>query len=59
MQMVIGTEENMGKVMNSSSNEGAQCISSDGQLCVFTACNRKDGQGVVICISHIDVAENG
>ncbi len=35
----------MGRLMNSSANEGAQCISSDGRLCVFTACNRPDGYG--------------
>jgi len=37
--------QNMGKTLNSAENEGAQCISSDGNMCVFTACNRRDGQG--------------
>lgn len=37
--------QNMGKTLNSAENEGAQCISSDGKMCIFTACNRPDGQG--------------
>jgi outer membrane protein OmpA-like peptidoglycan-associated protein len=31
--------------MNTELNEGAQCISSDGRMCVITACNRPDGKG--------------
>ncbi|GAA4737923.1 OmpA family protein [Flavisolibacter ginsenosidimutans] len=31
--------------INTSLNEGAQNISQDGTLLVFTACNRQDGQG--------------
>jgi len=31
--------------INTSSNEGAQSISSDGKLLFFTACNRNDGFG--------------
>ena len=31
--------------MNSEMNEGAQCISSDGQMCIITACNRSGGKG--------------
>lgn len=37
--------QNMGKNLNSAENEGAQCISSDGSMCIFTACNRRDGYG--------------
>ncbi|MFP4663513.1 MAG: OmpA family protein [Bacteroidales bacterium] len=36
---------NMGRTINSSKNEGAQCISVDGNMCIFTACNRRDGYG--------------
>lgn len=36
---------NMGKVINSRENEGAQCISVDGKYCIFTGCNRKNGYG--------------
>ena len=31
--------------INSPQNEGAQTISADGKLLVFTACNRRDGLG--------------
>jgi len=31
--------------INTPDNEGAQTISADGKLIVFTACNRKDGSG--------------
>ena len=31
--------------INTQDNEGAQTISADGKLIVFTACNRKDGSG--------------
>ena len=30
---------------NSNENEGAHCISADGQLFLFTGCNRRDGEG--------------
>ncbi len=36
---------NIGAPMNTANNEGAQSISPDGQLLIFTACNRKDGYG--------------
>lgn len=36
---------NMGSTLNTPQNEGAQCISSDGNMCVFTACNRSTGYG--------------
>lgn len=31
--------------LNSDGNEGAQCISQDGHVMFFTACERKDGAG--------------
>ncbi len=47
--------ENMGKPLNTSNNEGAQAISVDGQMMVFTACNRADGQGNCdLYISHLE-----
>lgn len=35
----------IGPPLNSNGNEGAQCISPDGQYIYFTACNRDDGMG--------------
>ncbi|MFO7790932.1 MAG: OmpA family protein [Bacteroidales bacterium] len=37
--------KNMGKTINSMNNEGAQCISVDGNMCFLTACNRRNGYG--------------
>jgi outer membrane protein OmpA-like peptidoglycan-associated protein len=39
------TAKNLGFPINTSDNEGAQTLSGDGRLMVFTACNRSDGQG--------------
>jgi outer membrane protein OmpA-like peptidoglycan-associated protein len=36
---------NMGTAINTPGNEGAQCLSSDGKILFFTACDRKDGFG--------------
>ncbi len=36
---------NLGSPLNTNGNEGAQCISPDGKLLFFTACNRPDGSG--------------
>jgi len=36
---------NIGAPINTPENEGAQCISADGQFFFFTACNRSDGYG--------------
>ncbi len=39
-------------IINSSKNEGAQCLSSDGKMMLFTACDRNDGIGscdIFIC----------
>ncbi|MBL7111082.1 MAG: PD40 domain-containing protein [Bacteroidales bacterium] len=38
--------EDAGAPLNTSNNEGAQTISSNGTLMVFTGCNRKDGYGL-------------
>ncbi|MBP5548343.1 MAG: PD40 domain-containing protein [Bacteroidales bacterium] len=35
----------MPEPVNSNDNEGAQCISQDGRIMFFTACNRIDGGG--------------
>lgn len=35
----------MAEPVNSYDNEGAQCISQDGRMMIFTGCNRKDGEG--------------
>lgn len=35
----------VGPPLNTSRNEGAQSISADGKIMVFTGCNRKDGFG--------------
>jgi outer membrane protein OmpA-like peptidoglycan-associated protein/tetratricopeptide (TPR) repeat protein len=40
-----GMAKNAGFPLNSPFNEGAQTISADGRLMVFTACGRKDGLG--------------
>jgi Tol biopolymer transport system component len=40
-----GPLTNAGYPLNSPDNEGAQSISADGRLMVFTGCNRKDGLG--------------
>ncbi|MBX7182583.1 MAG: OmpA family protein, partial [Bacteroidia bacterium] len=44
---------NLGPPINTDGNEGAQCISPDGQWIFMTACNRRDGEGSCdIYISH-------
>lgn len=42
-----GWEEmkNAGSPLNTNDNEGAQTLSGDGRLMIFTACNRNDGIG--------------
>ncbi|MDX2062592.1 MAG: OmpA family protein [Bacteroidia bacterium] len=37
--------ENLGPPVNTPQNEGAACISPDGQYVFFTGCGRRDGQG--------------
>lgn len=31
--------------LNTSENEGAHCLSADGRMLIFTACDRRDGEG--------------
>ncbi len=33
------------KIINTQENEGAQCLSADGKIMLFTACNRRTGYG--------------
>jgi outer membrane protein OmpA-like peptidoglycan-associated protein/tetratricopeptide (TPR) repeat protein len=48
----------LGGNVNTDQNEGAQMISQDGEMLVFTACNRKDGWGSCdIYISYL--TQNG
>ena len=35
----------LGQTLNTFGNEGAQCLSSDGKILFFTACDREDGFG--------------
>jgi len=44
------------KEINSPENEGAQCLSADGRLLFFTACNRMSGKGS--CDIYYAVYEN-
>ena len=37
--------ETLGQSLNTFGNEGAQCLSSDGKILFFTACDREDGFG--------------
>lgn len=47
----------MPEPVNSSDNEGAQCISQDGRIMFYTACNRQDGGGR--CDIYMCVLKNG
>jgi outer membrane protein OmpA-like peptidoglycan-associated protein/tetratricopeptide (TPR) repeat protein len=47
----------VGAPLNTLNNEGAQTISADGRIMVFTGCNRKDGYGN--CDLYIAYQENG
>ena len=40
-----GKAVRMPEPVNSNDNEGAQCISQDGRIMFYTACNREDGGG--------------
>ena len=44
-------------VLNTPLNEGAHCLSADGNTLVFTACNRPDGKGS--CDLYISSLKNG
>lgn len=47
----------LGPPINTSENEGAQCISADGRLLFFTGCGRPDGQGS--CDIYMSVRKEG
>lgn len=47
----------MAEPLNSDENEGAGCISQDGRILYFTACNRPDGAGR--CDLYISYRKNG
>ena len=49
--------QNLGPSVNTMGNEGAQCISPNGKVLFFTACDRKDGLGR--CDIYISVKRNG
>jgi outer membrane protein OmpA-like peptidoglycan-associated protein len=44
-------------IINTQLNEGAQCISGDGKICVITCCNRPEGKGS--CDLYIMFNRNG
>ncbi|MCR4659703.1 MAG: OmpA family protein [Bacteroidales bacterium] len=45
MELGWGPAARMAEPLNSTDNEGAQTISFDGRIMIFTACNRRDGHG--------------
>jgi len=47
----------LGPPVNTSENEGAQCISADGRLLFFTGCGRHDGLGS--CDIYMSVRQKG
>ncbi len=42
---VWGKARNIGPPINTSRNDGAACISADGQIMLFVGCDREDGMG--------------
>lgn len=52
-----GKAVRMAQPLNSDENEGAGCISQDGRILYFTACNRPDGLGR--CDLYISYRKNG
>lgn len=49
--------QRMNEPLNSTDNEGAQCVSQDGRIMIFTACERRDGAGrcdLYQCLWHGD-----
>ena len=48
---------NAGAPLNTSDNEGAQSLTADGRTLWFTACNRRDGQGM--CDLYYSTWEEG
>ena len=51
------TRSNAGAPLNTSDNEGAQSLTADGRTLWFTACNRRDGQGM--CDLYYSTWEEG
>ncbi len=52
-----GMAERMPEPLNSTDNEGAGCVSQDGRIMFFTACERNDGGGrcdIYMCIRRGD-----
>lgn len=49
--------KNAGAPLNTPDNEGAQSLTADGKMLWFTACNRRDGQGM--CDLYFATWENG
>ncbi len=49
--------KSVGPPVNSDENEGAQTLSADGKLLIFTGCGRPDGVGS--CDLYISVNKNG
>lgn len=52
-----GEAQRMPPPVNSTDNEGAQCVSYDGRIMLFTACGRRDGAGrcdLYQCVWHGD-----
>ncbi len=52
-----GAALRMSEPVNSNDNEGAQCISQNGRIMFFTACDRRDGGGrcdLYMCIKRGD-----
>lgn len=50
-----GVATRMPEPVNSNDNEGAQCISQDGRIMFYTACNRNDGGGrcdIYMCVNR-------
>lgn len=49
--------QNMGSSINTTGNEGAQCLAPNGKVLFFTACDRDDGLGR--CDIYISFKRNG
>ena len=49
--------QNLGPSVNTTGNEGAQCLAPNGKVLFFTACDREDGLGR--CDIYISVKRNG
>ena len=52
-----GKAKMLSPIINTEGNEGAQCLSADGNIMLYTACNRRDGYGA--CDIFITTKKNG